>query len=141
MSRAERSAGRAIRHHCVKVDCCTDWTQCLDSRHARAIVAHAAALAGAHPAAVPDADLLKRFVQDRDEAAFAELVRRYGRLVWAVCRHLLPSDADADDAFQATFLPNTNFAVAVTRRDELELYGDTAAVEWGTAMIAKLMEK
>ncbi len=42
---------------------------------------------------------------------------------------------------QRKFGAKANFAVTVTRRDELELYGDTAAVEWGTAMIAKLMEK
>jgi RNA polymerase sigma factor (sigma-70 family) len=51
-----------------------------------------------------DADLLRRFAADRDEAAFALLVQRHGRLVWAVCRHLTRSDAEADDAFQATFL-------------------------------------
>ena len=52
---------------------------------------------------VSDADLLRRFSAN-DEAAFGELVRRHGRLVWAVCRHLTRSDAEADDAFQATFL-------------------------------------
>ena len=51
----------------------------------------------------PDADLLCRFVAN-DETAFAELVRRHGRLVWAACRNLTRSDAEADDAFQATFL-------------------------------------
>ncbi|MDB5306417.1 MAG: sigE 51 [Gemmataceae bacterium] len=51
-----------------------------------------------------DAALLRQFVSARDEQAFAALVDRHGRLVWAVCRHLTRSDADADDAFQATFL-------------------------------------
>jgi RNA polymerase sigma factor (sigma-70 family) len=58
-------------------------------------------LARAGPAAT-DAELLGRFVAGRDQDAFAALVERYGRLVWAVCRHL--AGPDADDAFQATFL-------------------------------------
>jgi hypothetical protein len=48
-----------------------------------------------------DADLVARFVADRDETAFAELVR-HGPVVHRVCRR--PSRADADDAFQAVFL-------------------------------------
>ncbi len=55
-------------------------------------------------AAVPDAELLTRYTASRDEAAFEELARRHGGMVWAVCRQLLSDPADAEDAFQAVFL-------------------------------------
>ncbi len=52
----------------------------------------------------PDGDLVAAFTDHRDEAAFAELVRRHGAVVRAACRRMLPNPPDADDAFQATFL-------------------------------------
>jgi RNA polymerase sigma factor (sigma-70 family) len=47
---------------------------------------------------------LERVVVHSDDDAFTQLVARYSRLVWGQCRNLLSNDADADDAFQATFL-------------------------------------
>lgn len=50
-----------------------------------------------------DRELLDRFARG-DEAAFAEIVRRHGGAVFAVCRALTQHEQDAEDAFQAAFL-------------------------------------
>ncbi|QEH38587.1 ECF RNA polymerase sigma factor SigH [Aquisphaera giovannonii] len=56
-----------------------------------------------------DAELLGRFARGRGaepaaEAAFETLVAKHGPMVLGVCRGVLGQAADADDAFQATFL-------------------------------------
>jgi RNA polymerase sigma factor (sigma-70 family) len=81
----------------------------------RAVLRHIRGLIAAGPAGqTSDGDLLERFATRREEAAFAALVRRHGPMVLGVCRRLLP-DADADDAFQATFLALARQASAVGR--------------------------
>jgi RNA polymerase sigma factor (sigma-70 family) len=61
-----------------------------------------------------DAALLYRFLDQRDEQAFTDLVARHGLLVTATCRRLLGNQADADDAAQAVFL------ALATRASELK---------------------
>jgi RNA polymerase sigma factor (sigma-70 family) len=71
-----------------------------------------------------DADLLARFADGRSpgsstadaDAAFEALVRRHGPMVHAVCRRVLGRSADADDAFQATFLVLLTKARAIRAR-------------------------
>jgi RNA polymerase sigma factor (sigma-70 family) len=51
-----------------------------------------------------DRELLRRFAREREEAAFATLVRRHGPMVLHGCQRVLHNWHDAEDAFQATFL-------------------------------------
>ncbi len=67
------------------------------------------------PTGLGDAELLERFVSQRDAAAFELLVRRHGPMVLGVCRRLLGHAHDAEDAFQATFLALARKAGAIQR--------------------------
>jgi len=51
-----------------------------------------------------DSQLLNAFAEARDEATFAEMVRRHGPLVWRVCYRVLGRTTDVEDAAQATLL-------------------------------------
>src|SRR5215469_15132689 len=88
-------------------------------------------------AGLTDAELLERYVTDRDEVAFAALVRRHGPMVLGVCRRVLRREADAEDAFQATFLVLVRKAHTVVPRAMVSnwLYG----VAHNTARKARAM--
>ena len=51
-----------------------------------------------------DRALLARFAEERDEAAFASLVRRHAGMVHGVCKRAVRDSHLAEDATQATFL-------------------------------------
>jgi len=83
----------------------------------------------------PDRELVARFVAARDEDAFAEIVRRHGPMVLAVCRRVTGRAHDADDAFQAAFMVLARRAAHLTKPELLAnwLYG----VAYRTALEAR----
>src|SRR5262245_46216702 len=83
------------------------------------VLRHLHRLVGVPADRTPDSDLLGRFVQARDEAAFAELVRRHGPMVRSVCHSVLRHRHDAEDAFQATFLVLARKADTIRKRSSL----------------------
>src|SRR5262245_22148123 len=74
---------------------------------------------------LPDAELLTRFARYGEQAAFDVLLRRHGPMVLGVCRRVLIHSADAEDAFQATFLVFVRKARALRHAERLGpwLYG------------------
>jgi RNA polymerase sigma-70 factor (ECF subfamily) len=93
---------------------------------------------GPRDGAVPsDQHCLEQFLARRDPDAFAVLVERHGPVVMGVCRRVLGHAADAEDAFQATFLVLVRKAGSLSSRELLGnwLYG----VALRTALKARTM--
>ncbi len=86
-------------------------------RNLNAVVRYLRQLVGsAGDSTASDAELLERYVHHRDETAFELLLWRHGALVFNVCRRILSSEPDAEDAFQATFLAFVRKASSISRR-------------------------
>src|SRR5437763_15235675 len=75
------------------------------TKHTGNILQHVRKILTAHESEqLSDRELLRRFAQEHDEAAFAMLVRRHGSMVLHSCQRVLHNWHDAEDGFQATFL-------------------------------------
>ncbi len=74
-----------------------------------------------------DSDLLRLFGEQRSEEAFAELGRRYTRLVFATCLRETQNQALAEDAAQGVFLLLSQKAGGLLRVDSLATWLDTAS--------------
>jgi RNA polymerase sigma factor (sigma-70 family) len=98
----------------------------MDDGGIRAALGHLRTLAAVRAAAaLDDGELLRRFAEAHDEAAFTALVERHGPMVLRVCRRVLGHAQDAEDACQATFLVLVRKAASVRRRGSAAswLYG------------------
>jgi RNA polymerase sigma factor (sigma-70 family) len=72
-----------------------------------------------------DAQLLGRFADQGEEAAFEALVRRHAPMVLGTCRRLLRNAQDAEDAVQVVFLVLARKAASIWPREAVGnwLYG------------------
>src|SRR2546423_388511 len=70
----------------------------------RAVLGYLSRVANPDSGGPDEAELLERWRNQRDAAAFEVLVWRHGAMVWNVCRRILGREQDVEDAFQATFL-------------------------------------
>jgi RNA polymerase sigma factor (sigma-70 family) len=74
-----------------------------------------------------DRMLLERFLANRDEAAFAALVQRHGRLVMGICNRVLGNVHDCEDVFQAVFFILARKADSVVKQETLASWLYTVA--------------
>jgi RNA polymerase sigma factor (sigma-70 family) len=74
---------------------------------------------------LPDRELVRRFAAQRDEEAFAALVRRHGPMVLRACRRVLHDPHAAEDVFQAAFLVLSRKAASLRHAESVGswLYG------------------
>jgi RNA polymerase sigma factor (sigma-70 family) len=88
-------------------------------------------------AGAKDGQLLEQFVAYHDEAAFAVLVQRHGRMVYGVCMRILRNTHDVEDAFQATFMILARRAASILPRENVAnwLHG----VAYRTALKARML--
>src|SRR5579871_1947714 len=71
---------------------------------------------------LPDERLLERYLELRDETAFAAIVKRHRAMVYGVCRAVLCQAEDAEDACQATFLLLARKAAGIRKKNSLSAW-------------------
>jgi RNA polymerase sigma factor (sigma-70 family) len=71
---------------------------------------------------ITDGELLRRFLDEEDEAAFQTLLRRHGSMVLATCRRILGDQHEAEDCCQATFLVLARKARSILRHGSLGIW-------------------
>lgn len=69
--------------------------------------------------ALPDEQLLSRWLQNHDEAAFELLLWRHAPMLVGLCQRMLSNPQDVEDAFQATILTLLRKANAIGKRDSV----------------------
>jgi RNA polymerase sigma factor (sigma-70 family) len=101
------------------------------------VLRHLRTSTGPSQAGVKDGQLLEQFVNYRDEAAFAVLVQRHGRMVYGVCMRILRNTHDVEDAFQASFMILARRAASILPRENVAnwLHG----VAYRTALKARML--
>src|SRR6516165_10575574 len=90
------------------------------NRPLNGVVQHLRKLAAIQSArSAPDYELLQQFVRSNDEAALTVLIERHGPMVLGVCLRALRCLADAEDAYQATFLVFSRKAASIRKTASL----------------------
>jgi RNA polymerase sigma factor (sigma-70 family) len=69
--------------------------------------------------ALTDAELLERFIAQRDEVAFGALLERHAPMVLGVCRRVVSDTHLAEDVLQASFLLLARKAASIRKREAL----------------------
>lgn len=89
-----------------------------------------------------DGALLRFFLEKRDEAAFAELVARFGPMVYGVAMRILHHQHAAEDAFQATFMILARDAKKIRSPDSIGAWLHGTAIRVAkTALKRRLREE
>jgi RNA polymerase sigma factor (sigma-70 family) len=78
-------------------------------------------------AAGDDRELLRRFIERRDDDVFAVLMHRHGPMVLNLARRLTGDEQLAEDVFQATFLLLSRKAQTIRRPKSLSCWLHGAA--------------
>ncbi|HTU90056.1 MAG TPA: sigma-70 family RNA polymerase sigma factor, partial [Gemmataceae bacterium] len=91
----------------------------MNAEDSQRLIQHIRRLAGDPQSTPSDGELLRRYLERREDAAFAALVRRHGPLVFSVCQSVLRQREDAEDALQAAFLILAQKAASIRRQEGL----------------------
>jgi RNA polymerase sigma factor (sigma-70 family) len=114
----------------------------MDSGPFNAVLQGIRRLASAEAASgLSDGELLQRFLANRDEDAFATLMHRHGRMVWAVCQRVLHHRHNAEDVFQATFLTLARKANSIRKQSSVASWLHGVAYRLARRLEAELIRQ